>query len=87
MARGWVACMGDVHGQGVGWHAWQGGMCDWVGMHGGGGHVWLGGMCGRGTCEAGDMATAADGMHPTEMHPCLKLFPIVIKYFLDIAIF
>ena len=39
------------------------------GMHGGGGgdmcgswHVWQGG------CVAGEMATAADGMHPTGMH-------------------
>ena len=51
-------------------------------MHRGGrGHVWgvcmAGGMCGRGVCvvggkacAAGEMATAADGTHPTGMHSC-----------------
>ena len=31
-----------------------------------------GGMCG-GACMAGETATAADGMHPTEMHSCFDL--------------
>ena len=44
-------------------HAWQGG------MHGNWGHVWWG------ACVSGEMATAADGMHPTEMHSCLLDFP------------
>ena len=35
-----------------------GGMC-------GGGHV------GKGACMAGEMATAADGKHATEMHSCI----------------
>ena len=50
--------------------------------------MWLGGvcggsMCGRGACMveghvlweacvAGEMATAADGTHPTGMHSCSK---------------
>ena len=32
-----------------------------------------GGMCGgggKGACMAGEMATAADGTHPTGMHSC-----------------
>ena len=65
---------GGVHGRG---HAWQGacmaggvgwGMCG-GGMHCGG-HAWHGGVCGEGACIAGDMATAADDMHPTGMHSC-----------------
>ena len=31
----------------------------------GGGH-----LCDRGACAAGEMATAADGTHPTGMHSC-----------------
>ena len=37
------------------------------------GHVWWGGMDDRGACLAGEMATAADSMHPTGMHSCLKI--------------
>ena len=37
------------------------------GLHGRG---VAGGVCGRGACTAGDMATAADGTHPTGMHSC-----------------
>ena len=33
--------------------------------------AWRGGMHGRGTCVAGEMATAADGTHPTGMHSCV----------------
>ena len=69
------ACMvGGVHGSG--WHAWQGACMA-------GGHVWQGGMRGRRgvhgrgvgvaggyACMAGEMATAADGTHPTGMHSC-----------------
>ena len=52
------ACMaGDMHGRGYG----VGSMCGGS-MHCGG-HAWHGGV-------AGDMATAADGMHPTGMHSC-----------------
>ena len=29
-----------------------------------------GGVHGRGMCMAGEMATAADGTHPTGMHSC-----------------
>ena len=66
----WGACMvGGMHGvrharQG---HAWLG-VYMAGGMHGGG-HV---GMHGRGghVGMAGEMATAADGMHPTGMHSC-----------------
>ena len=41
-----------------------GGVCG-GGMHGRGGMPG-----GGGACVAGEMATAADGMHPTEMHSC-----------------
>ena len=45
------------------------------GMYGNGGHVWWGvcmaEWCIRGACVAGEMATAADGTHPTGMHSCL----------------
>ena len=62
------ACMvGDFHGGGGGLcdreHAWQGYHVWQGGMHGRG-HVWQGG------CMAGEMATAADGTHPTGMHSC-----------------
>ena len=45
------------------------GACMAGGMHGRGvcmarGHAW------QGVCMAGEMATAADGTHPTEMHCC-----------------
>ena len=49
----------------------------------GGGHAWQGacvaGGCvhGRGACMAGEMATAADGAHPTGMHSCLWYFPLL----------
>ena len=35
-------------------------------------HVWQGCVCiaGGGVCMAGEMATAADGTHPTGMHSC-----------------
>ena len=75
---------GCVHGRGMcvaGKHVWQG-VCVAGGVHGGG-HVWqgvcgrrhgggmcAGGMYGRGAYVAGEMATAADGTHPTEMHSC-----------------
>ena len=73
--------MGDMHDMGVGmcgnghvWqrHAWQG-AC--LGVCMAGGHAWQGGMCGggcawQGACVATEMATAADGMHPTGMHYC-----------------
>ena len=60
--------------------AWQGGMCGkgYVcgkgacmagGMHGGG-HAWWGACMAGGTCVAVEMATAADGTHPTGMHSC-----------------
>ena len=43
-------------------------------MAGGGRHVWQGGKGGRGAytgaCVAGEMATAADGTHPTGTHSC-----------------
>ena len=34
----------------------------------GGGHAWR-----RGACVAGEMATAADGMHPSGMHSCILM--------------
>ena len=73
------ACMAGGHAcQGscvVGVCVWQGGMhgaglhsqgaCMAGGMQGGRAGVW------QGACMAGEMATAADGMHPTGMHSCL----------------
>ena len=35
--------------------------------------LWQGGMHGRRACVAGEMATVADGMHPTGMHSCFVL--------------
>ena len=59
-----------------GGHAWQGacivGVCMARGMHGRG-HAWQGGMHGKGGGVVGEMATAADGTHPTGMHSCLRL--------------
>ena len=52
---------------------WQGGMCSRRGacvvrgLCRPGGHVWQGGMHGWG-CLVEEMATAADGTHPTRMH-------------------
>ena len=46
------------------------------GVHGREGCAWQGGVCmargmyGRDACRAGEMATAAYGMHPTGMHSC-----------------
>ena len=73
---------GGVHGGG---RAWQG-VCMVGGVHGRDGHVWQGacmaegpawqrdvhGRQGRAWQEAGEMATAADGTHPTGMHSCLN---------------
>ena len=83
---------GDVHGRRHAWqgHVWQGwGMC-MAGVrvyivrsvHGRGvqgrGHAWQGGAC-----MAGEMATAAEGMHPTGIHSCFLLhshFPVCDIY-------
>ena len=59
---------GGMHGRGlcgrvVGGHAWQG-MCMAEGACMAGGHAW------QGVRMAGEMATAADGTHPTGMHSC-----------------
>ena len=70
----------------VGGYAWQGGVCGgvcaWCRACMAGGHVWQGAcmveggglVWHEGACMAGEMATAADGTYPTEMHSCLKLF-------------
>ena len=64
----------NVHGRG---HAWQeecmAGACV-AGVCMAGGCVWQGGMHGLGACVAGEMATAADGMHRTGIHSCLMKF-------------
>ena len=59
-------CVGDMHGRGV----CMAGVC--MGGHAlYGGHAWQGSVHGGGeACTAGEMATAADGMHPTGMHSC-----------------
>ena len=49
-------------------YVWQG-ACVAGGMHGWG-YAWQGSMCGRGACVTGEMATAADGTHPTGMLSC-----------------
>ena len=48
--------LGSMHGRGL--HG--GGVCAWQGC------VWWGG----GACMTGEMATAAESMHPTGMHSC-----------------
>ena len=69
-AQGGGACMakGGVHGkEGCVWqggHAWWGEAC----VAKGGMHCRGGGI--GGLCVAGEMATAADGTHPTGMHSC-----------------
>ena len=85
MARG-VCMTGDMHGR----EACMAGACMqgvcMVGSMCGRGYVWqgacvAGGMHGRegawqGACMVGEMATAADGMHPTGMHSCCStIFP------------
>ena len=69
------ACLvGGICGRGC---VWQGvsmvGSCMAGGMHGRG-HAWQGkhgrGYAWLGVCVAGEMATAAGGMHPTGMHSC-----------------
>ena len=65
--RGDMCGKGGMHGTGgggvlgEGGHAWQRGTCVAMGVRGRG-HAWWG------ACVAGQMATAADGMHPTGMH-------------------
>ena len=53
MAKGACVVKGACMAKGGGW-ACQRGAC-----------VVKGGMCGGGACMAGEMVTAADGMHPT----------------------
>ena len=68
-----------MHGRGHAWQgcAWQGDLHGKEGMHGGGvcmaGSVWQGCMAvgmhgGGGAYVAGEIATAADGTHPSGMH-------------------
>ena len=92
MAKGACMAKGDMCGRGHAWegklwwgYAWQGG------MHGRGhewhGYAWqglcmAGGMHGRGACMPGEMATAADGRHPTGMHSCLTLYSLSTYSFL-----
>ena len=65
----WGACMaGGMHARGC---VWQGGVCGGEVQHGRG-HAWQGCVHGReGGMHAGEMATAASGMHPTGIHSCL----------------
>ena len=70
MAGACVAGVGHVHG--------RGGVYIVRSVHGRGvqgrGHAWQGGAC-----MAGEMATAAEGMHPTGIHSCFLLhshFPV-----------
>ena len=60
--------------------AWQGAcMAGGVGgLYGGEGCAWQGrGMHSRGTCLAGQTATAADGRHPTGMHSCYSILFLI----------
>ena len=93
MEGGVQGCMGHSVHRG---HAWQGhgrGACMAGGMHGKGAYVArracvAGVMFGRGeACVAGEMATAADGTHPTGMHSCISS-PLVLflQYSSDIAL-
>ena len=66
---------GGMHGKGG--YAWQREVCLAKGACVAGGHVWqgaciTGGCACQGACMAGDMATVADGMHPTGMNSCKK---------------
>ena len=82
--EGWHAWQGCVCGMGVYMvggcdreHAWQGGMlgrdvCMAGGVHGRG-CAWQGVCMAGGHGMAGEMATAADGMHPTGMLSNLKI--------------
>ena len=85
------ACVArGVHGRG---HVWQGTSMVGGGIHGSGcawwGCAWQRGACvaGGGACEAGEMATAVDGTHPTGMHSCsylLMFLPLIaVRYFPD----
>ena len=80
------ACMAEgVHGRetckaerGVcvaGGHAWQRGHVWQRGVHGRG-QAWQGACVARGVGMHAwqEMATAADGMHPTGMNPCINYF-------------
>ena len=64
---------GGVHGKGGGVHSeggpvwqrrwgWQRGV-----------HAWPGGVHGRGSCVAGETATAVDGSHRTGMPSCIGM--------------
>ena len=88
------ACVaGGMHGEGG---MCGKGACMVGGMHGGGmhgrghawwGHSWQGDMHGRGgACVAGEMATAAGGMHPTGIRSCSKCISITILMWLSINI-
>ena len=64
----WGDVVGSMHGAD---------MCGKGGVHG---RV---SVHGRGACVAGEMATVADGMHPTGMHSCqirLELLKELIDY-------
>ena len=57
------------------------------GPHPGGGSLggWAGGGLGGagGACMAGETANAADGAHPTGMHPCLIILSLIDKHLLS----
>ena len=67
----WQGCVCGGGACVAGGHAWSG-VCMAGGMHGGDVCLFQGGPCmvGWGACVAGEMATAADGTHPTAMHSC-----------------
>ena len=81
--RGSMHGRGGVAGACVVEGACMAGMCMAGGMHGRGmcgrgvhgrGCVWQKGMHGLGAYVAGEMTTAADGMHRTGIHSCLMKF-------------
>ena len=73
-----VAGKGGVHGRGRGYAGKgvcvAGGMCGRVACMVracmAGGCAWQGACMAGGACVAGETAAAADGTHPTGMHPC-----------------
>ena len=69
MHGGAGGCVCIVGASVAGGHAWKGGECVEVGMHGRGVCV-AGRDAWKGACVAGQRATAADGTHPTGMDSC-----------------
>ena len=70
--RGAYVVKGGMCGEEGGMYGKEGACMAKEDVHGEGGHAWQRG----GACMAGDMATAADGTHPTGMHSCYRCFSV-----------